>query len=254
MLQTQKYESLAVLAGGVAHDFNNLLTGILGNVGLAAMDLPEQHRSAHASLAAIEKSAQRAADLTRQMLAFSGKGRFVLQTLQLDELVRDAIGLLTSIVPGKVSLALETPSPPPPVEADASQLRQALTNLVLNAVDAVAAESGSIRVRVYGREALREDLEAMLGGETLPEGLYAVLEVSDDGVGMDEATLARIFDPFFSTKFVGRGLGLAATLGIVRGHRGAIRARSRPGGGSTFSLLFPSVSWSRLSAPGAKGC
>jgi PAS domain S-box-containing protein len=239
--QAQKLESLEVLAGGVAHDFNNLLTSILGNASLAAMDLTSRQNSAQSSLAAIESAARRAAELTRQMLAFSGKGRFVIEQLRLDELVHETLQLLASAIPKHLTLKIEVEPRQPVVEGDASQIRQALMNLVVNAAEAVGEGAGLVGVKVYGRRLSRAEAASLWGGSSLPGGLYSALEVSDSGAGMDDATMAKIFDPFFSTKFVGRGLGLAATLGIVRGHRGAIRVQSNPGAGSVFTLLFPSI-------------
>jgi two-component system, cell cycle sensor histidine kinase and response regulator CckA len=234
----QKLESLGVLAGGIAHDFNNLLMGILGNVGLALMELPARAPT-RPYVEKIESVALHAAELTNQMLAYSGKGRFIVQPLDLSRLVRETTHLLEMVISKKASLQFELAGGLPPVEADATQLRQVVMNLVTNASEAIGDRSGLITLRTGTAELGRAFLsEAVLDAE-LPEGRYVFIEVSDTGAGMDELTQARIFDPFFTTKFTGRGLGLAAVLGIVRGHGGTIRLSSERGRGTTFTVLFP---------------
>jgi len=236
----QKLESLGVLAGGIAHDFNNLLTGILGNVELALMDLPATS-PARASLVGIEGAAVRAADLCRQMLAYSGRGRFVIEVLDLSEIVMEMTHMLEVSISKKVRLTYNPMNNVPPVEADATQLRQIILNLITNASEAIGGGSGEISLAVGVMECDRSYLSGAFIDEVLPAGTYSYLEVTDTGSGMDEETIAKIFDPFFSTKFTGRGLGLSAVLGIIRGHRGAIKVDSEPGSGTRFRVLLPAV-------------
>ena len=238
MLQAQKLESLGVLAGGIAHDFNNLLMGVLGNADLAQMHLPPTG-AATDKIERIRTSAQRAAELCRQMLAYSGKGRFVVGPVDLNEVVHEIGELLRASVAKHVTLVYSLAPSLSMVDADVAQLRQLLMNLVTNASEAIEGESGSVVVTTSESWCDRDCLQGMLLDESLPEGPYVSLEVADDGCGMDAETVERIFDPFFSTKFTGRGLGLAAVLGIVRGHRGAIRVDSEPGRGTTVTLRLP---------------
>ncbi len=245
---SQKLESLGVLAGGVAHDFNNLLVGILGNAGLAMMQLRPESPVAPL-LKAIETAALRAADLTRQMLAYSGRGRFVIEPISLNGVIEEMVHLLGTVISKKAILRFELSPDLPVIDADATQIRQVLMNLVTNASDAIGDRSGVIAIRtgtvVVGLDELRDSYDQLL-----PEGTYVYCEVTDTGVGMDAATRARIFDPFFTTKFTGRGLGLAATLGILRGHHGAIHVDSAPGEGARFRVLLPARARSAtLSSP-----
>ena len=234
----QKLESLGLLAGGVAHDFNNLLVGILGNASLALMDIPPESPLREV-VADIETTALRAADLTKQMLAYSGKGRFVVHPVDLTALVREMAHLLQTVISKRAALRFDFASELPPVVADDTQLRQIVMNLITNASDAIGNNDGVITLRTGRREATREYLVSSYVDDALPPGPYAFIEVRDTGCGMDPQTLARIFDPFFSTKFTGRGLGLAATLGIVRGHHGTIKVESTPDVGTTFTVLLP---------------
>jgi PAS domain S-box-containing protein len=238
MLQSQKLESLGVLAGGIAHDFNNLLTGILGNADLARAELSPLS-PACASLEGIEGAARRAAELCRQLLAYSGKGRFLIEPVDLVELVEEMGHLLAVSITKKVVLKYHFGKGVPPVEADATQLRQVLMNLIVNASEAIGERSGVISVTTGLANCDAEYLRGCFSADGTQPGDFAYVEVADTGQGMDKATLDRIFDPFFTTKFTGRGLGLAAVLGIVRGHRGAIKVYSEPGRGTTFKLLFP---------------
>lgn len=238
MQHVQKLESLSVLAGGVAHDFNNLLVAILGNADLALMELPS-YSSTRPSLEEIKKAAQRAAGLSAQMLAYSGRGRFVVGPVNLSELVRGMEELLRATSSLKALLKYELAADLPLITADVTQIRQVVMNLVTNASESLGEASGTITIATKVVEADQTYLSQTYLGEALPEGRYVSLEVSDTGSGMDEATLARIFEPFFSTKFTGRGLGLPATLGIVRGHKGAVKVESTLGKGTTFTVLFP---------------
>ncbi len=237
--QTQKLESLGLLAGGVAHDFNNLLTGILGNASLAMSDTPADE-PVRKYLREIVDAAERAAFLTRQMLAYAGKGRFVTHTLDLGDLIREISTLIRTSIPKTAEIRLELAPDLPAVDADPGQMQQLVMNLVINGAEAIAENRpGTVEVRTSLRVITEEDVRDKDADNPLIPGKYVCLEVKDTGVGMDEATRARIFDPFFTTKFTGRGLGLAATLGIVKGHRGSIRVYSAPGRGTSFSVLIP---------------
>ena len=237
MLETQKLESLGVLAGGIAHDFNNLLTVIIANASLLRTE--EDNSGERASqLADIETAGHRAADLCRQMLAYAGKGQFVVSQVDVGGLVRETIDLLRVSVSKKAHLVLNLTPSPLAVEADASQIQQVVMNLVINASDALGDAAGEIRLTT--RRGRPEPVpQGVAHSFDLPEGECACLEVSDTGRGMDPETLARIFDPFFTTKFTGRGLGLAAVLGIIRACRGALTVESSPSRGTIFRLFLP---------------
>jgi two-component system, cell cycle sensor histidine kinase and response regulator CckA len=236
LLQMQKLESLGVLAGGIAHDFNNLLAGILGNTAAALAGLPEGSE-ARAALSDVIVGARRATDLTRQMLAYAGRTSAHPRALDLSEEVRN---LLPTLQPGpRHRLVLRLEGALPPVRADPDQLRQVLLALFANAREALGENVGTISFSTRLVEVGPADGEDFEGGGSLPPGWYAQLEISDDGVGMDAQTRARAFDPSFSTKFAGRGLGLAAVLGIVRAHRGGVRVRSNPGAGTSVEILLP---------------
>jgi PAS domain S-box-containing protein len=236
----QKLESLGVLTGGIAHDFNNLLVGILGNADLARQDLTVESPALE-SVHYIEVAARRAAELVRQMLAYSGKARFVIENLDLSAIVEEMTHLLETAISKKAVLRYDFSGNIPPVEGDATQLRQIVMNLITNASDAIGDQSGMISIRTGAMSCDRAYLDDTYLHDDLPEGTYSYIEVTDSGCGMDEATTRKIFDPFFSTKFTGRGLGLAAVLGIVRSHRGALNVYSVPDQGTTFKALFPSV-------------
>lgn len=237
---TQKLESLGVLAGGIAHDFNNLLMGMLGNAGLALMELPAD-TPARESVERIETAALRAADLTNQLLAYSGKGKFLVQPVSLSKLVEEMAHLLDTVISKKTVLRYDFAPDLPLVEADATQIRQVIMNLITNASDAIGESGGTITVRTGVMHMDRDYLTETYLDDDLPEGSYVFVEVTDSGMGMAKETVSKIFDPFFTTKFTGRGLGLAAVLGIVRGHQGAIKVYSEPGRGSTFKVLLPST-------------
>jgi len=236
----QKLESLGVLAGGIAHDFNNLLMAILGNTDLAMRSLSAASPG-HAHLQDIETAARRAADLCRQMLAYSGKGRFVVEPLALDEVILEMTRMLEVSISKKATLAYHLGQDLPTVAADATQIRQVLMNLITNASEALGDRSGVISIATGTMECDRAYLNETYLAEGLPEGTYVWVEISDTGVGMTADVQARMFDPFFSTKFTGRGLGMAAVLGIVRGHHGGIRVYSEPGRGTTIRVFFPAT-------------
>ena len=233
----QRMESLTLLAGGVAHDFNNLLVGILGNADLAMQDLPEDS-PVRTRIAGIDLAARRAAELARQMLAYSGRGRFVSETLDPARVIDEAIRLADSGLGHRARITTAVRPDLPAFQADPIQLQQVLMNLLMNALEAVG-DSGRIDVSAGTAELGQDDLDGGWHGAATVPGRYVYLQVSDDGVGMDGKVLARLFDPFFSTKFTGRGLGLAAVLGIVKGHSGAITVRSRPGAGASFRVHMP---------------
>lgn len=235
--EQQKSESLMVLAGGVAHDFNNLLTGILGNADLLSIHSPADSDSRKAADAIII-GAQRAADLVSKMLAYSGGGRVVAENVELDALVREMVDLLGASVARHCTLIYNSPGPLPLVETDPTHIRQVVLNLIVNAAEAVE-DDGVITVAT-GEELLdKAMLKQMTFGADIPAGRYVFIDVVDNGVGMNEETLARIFDPFFSTKDTGRGLGMAAVRGIVRSHRAALRVTSAVGQGTRFRIWFP---------------
>ncbi|MDQ5980663.1 MAG: hypothetical protein QG602_3640, partial [Verrucomicrobiota bacterium] len=238
LVESAKLESLGVLAGGIAHDFNNLLTGILGNASLARQELPPTSLG-QPMLDQIETAARRAADLCKQMLAYSGKGRFVVQRLDLNKLIEDTTHLLQISIAKNCVLRFSLAANLPAIKADATQLRQVIMNLVINGSEAIGNRSGVLALTTGVARVDHEYLKGFRPDASPPHGDYVFVEVSDNGCGMDAATLAKIFDPFFTTKFTGRGLGLAAVLGIVRGHKGGLKVYSEPGKGTTFKLFFP---------------
>jgi two-component system cell cycle sensor histidine kinase/response regulator CckA len=238
LMDAQKLESLGILAGGIAHDFNNLLTAILGNASLARIGIPESS-PLQPYLKRIEKTSVQAAELCKQMLAYSGRGKFTVRRIALNDMIREMNHLLEISINKKNVLRFEFADNLPPVSADPAQLQQVILNLVINAAEAIGDRSGVIRVCTGVTRADRDYLSRTHLAPELPEGDYVHLEVEDTGCGMDAPTQARIFDPFFSTKFTGRGLGLAAVLGIARGHQGALKVVSQPGHGSTFRFLLP---------------
>jgi PAS domain S-box-containing protein len=240
LLETQKFESLGILAGGIAHDFNNLLTAVLGNASLARIELPDESR-VQPCLAEIEIAAERAADLCSQMLAYSGRGRFFVSRLSLCNLVLENIELIQATVTRRARLELHLPENLPMVQGDATQLRQVLISLVSNAAEALGEGHGTVTIRVHAGTVDSAWLEqARFASDSLsPDAVF--LDVSDTGSGMDPDTLRRVFEPFYTTKFTGRGLGLAAVLGIVRGHQGAIRIKTTPGLGTTFTIALSAI-------------
>jgi signal transduction histidine kinase len=238
--EQQKSESLMVLAGGIAHDFNNLLTGILGNAELLAMQAPpdsSQRRAADA----IVIGAQRAADLVSKMLAYSGGGRVVAERVDLDALVSEMVDLLGASVARHCTVTYHSPGSLPLIETDPTQIRQVVLNLIVNAAEAVD-EDGAITVATGEQTLDHAMLQVMTFGADVQTGRYVFIDVADNGVGMNESTLSRMFEPFFSTKDTGRGLGMAAVRGIVRSHRAALRVTSAEGQGTRFRVWFPLAS------------
>ncbi len=236
--RTQRLESLGVMAGGIAHDFNNLLTTILGRAGLMRLQLPLDAEAGE-SLKEIEKASERAAGLCRQMLAYAGKNQIALEALNLSRIVEEMGALLQIAAPKPIELRLRLDPNLPPIESDAAQVRQVVVNLVTNAAEAMREAGGTIDLATGVMDCDEAYLSQGSPIVPPPPGRYVFLEVSDTGAGMDAATQAKIFDPFFSTKFPGRGLGLAAVLGIVLNNHGSLKFRSEPGHGSTFRVLFP---------------
>ena len=238
MQQLQKLESLGLMAGGIAHDYNNLLMGILGFAELILVrENPGDNITAYVKN--IEQAARRAAELTSQMLAYSGHGRFKVDYLDLSRIVQESQSLFSAAVSRKIQLVYDLETNLPLVEADIDQMRQMLLNLVTNASEAIGEESGTISIVTGTMDADKDYLTSTYINEELPEGRYVYLRVEDTGPGIEEHAISRIFDPFFTTKFTGRGLGLAAVLGIVRGHRGAIKVYSQEGQGTVITILLP---------------
>ena len=248
LLHAQKMDSLGALAGGIAHDFNNLLAVIMSNVELAISDLPTaspvQNSLTNALLAG-----KRAAELTRQMLAYSGRGRFVTTEVDLSNLVRGLSDLLKVSISKSVRLELNLASELPLIHADATQMHQVLMNLVTNASEAIGDKPGVVTVATSVRECDASFLADTRTSNKPKPGRYVILEVSDTGCGMDDTVRAKLFDPFFTTKFVGRGLGMAAVLGIVQGHQGAIMVSSKPKKGAVISVVLPAIAKMSESTP-----
>ena len=236
----QKLESLGVLAGGIAHDFNNLLAEILGNAELARRELAPDSPTL-ALFNDIEASAMRAVELTRQMLAYSGKAQLESRPLDLSRTIDAMAGVLRKTISPKAELRLELAAGLPLVDADLSQIQQVVTNLVINASEALRDGVGTITVRTERTDITAGELSQLEAQGELSEGAFVVIEVSDTGEGMYADTKQKMFDPFFTTKFVGRGLGLPAVLGILRGHHGAIIANTTVGRGTTIRVLFPAL-------------
>ncbi len=238
--QNQKMDSLGVLAGGVAHDFNNLLVGIMGNASLA-IDMLHTSSPLVPLLEDVILASQKAAELTRQMLAYAGRGRLVTEMTNLSALVQDMSDLVRTSISRRVRLDLRLDPDLPPIEADPTQIQQVVMNLLINGAEAVGEGFGTVTVTTGVRDENGPlAAEYFMGGDIKP-GPYVFLQVADSGCGMDAETKSRIFEPFFTTKFTGRGLGLAAALGIVRGHKGALKVESEPGTGSSFEILFPAL-------------
>ena len=239
--KAQKLEVLGMLAGGIAHDFNNLLVSMLGHASLAMLKLAP-NSPARAALQQVESSAERASELTRQLLAYSGKGRFVIEPVVLNGIIEEMATLLRVGISPNVELRTDFTVPLPAVDVDVAQMRQLVMNLITNASDAMEGGEGQIRIASRAVEADSAYLRDAFLEADLPAGTYVVLEVSDTGAGMDPETRARMFDPFFTTKERGHGLGLAAALGIVRGHKGSVRVYSEPGEGTCIQILLPAAS------------
>jgi PAS domain S-box-containing protein len=238
LLQKDKLESLGLLAGGIAHDFNNLLVGIMGNASLA-LETISSNNPARAMLKDVVLASETAGNLTRQLLAYAGKGRFIIEPVDLSDLVRQISNLLQTSIPKSVQLRLELMDGLPSFEADITQIQQLIMNLVINGAEAIEDAHGTVLITTGVQHVDEDYIATALTSAQISPGNYVNLQVHDNGAGMSQETLDRIFDPFFTTKFTGRGLGLAAVLGIVRGHNGAVKVYSTVGQGTTFKVLFP---------------
>lgn len=241
LLHAQKLESLGILAGGVAHDFNNLLAAIQGNLDLALLSVPETSPG-HARIRQAGIAVRRASELTRQMLAYSGKGRFLVQGINLNDFVRENVSMFQAVISKTITLDLRLAPDLPEISADFGQLQQVVMNLLTNASEAMGELPGTMTLTTSVVDCDEDFLAKSRVLEKPDPGRYVSLEVRDTGSGMDAQTMEHLFDPFYTTKFTGRGLGLAAVLGIVQGHGGAILVDSRLGEGTTFQVLFPAVS------------
>ena len=242
---TQKLESLGVLAGGIAHDFNNILTGVLGYAELTLADLNKLENANHTTSYVNEviKGSKRAADLTRQMLDFSGRGKFIVEAVDISAVTKDTAQFLQTSIPQNITLEMNIDSTLPPINGDSTQIQQVIMNLITNAADSIGEGHGIITLSTSSlwcdKDRLAKNLALAPDDIIQPSGNYIYFKISDTGSGMNEDTQTKIFDPFFSTKFTGRGLGLAAVLGIIRGHNGVITLDTEPGKGSTFHVYFP---------------
>ncbi len=245
---SQKLESLGVLAGGIAHDFNNILVSVLGNASLALEELPPA-TPARRYVEDIATASQRAAELCRQMLAYSGRGSFVIEPIDLSGLVAEMTHLLETTASKNALLQVMPESSLPLIRGDATQVRQVTMNLVINASEAVEEHGGIISVTTGISDCAEQEIAHLICDDDFRAGTYVYLEVADTGCGMDRETQDRLFDPFFTTKFTGRGLGMSAVLGIVRDHGGALHIWSEPGKGSTFRVLFPIAAEQTLETP-----
>jgi len=240
----QKLESLGVLAGGIAHDFNNLLTAIMGNASLAR-DSIEPTSPAYDNIKSIETASTRAAELAMQMLAYSGKGKFLIESINTRKLVEEISNLLEVSISKNVQLNFEFSEDAPNIKGDLSQIRQVIMNLITNASEAIGDQEGVITLATGRMECSESYLQQSNIvqptnlSNSLAAGLYSFVKVTDTGCGMDQETMEKVFDPFFTTKFTGRGLGMSAVLGILRGHHSALKATSEVGKGTSFTVLFP---------------
>ena len=239
LMDAHRLESLGVLAGGIAHDFNNILQAIIGNADLARSSV-QPGSTLDVLLEQIDVASERAANLVQQMLAYSGSGRFMVQPLELEPLVREACLLVARTQP-QVSVTCSCAPGLPSISADAQRVRQLVISLLMNAAEAFDGDPGEIAVELQALHGDRRVLAGFEYGDDCTEGTYVMLSVRDDGAGMDDETRSRAFEPFFTTKFTGRGLGLPAVLGITRSHRGALRVTTAPGAGSTFEVLLPAL-------------
>ncbi len=238
LLQSQKRESLQNLASGVAHDFNNLLTAILGHIELIKVFVDSSHPAFH-YLDSLEIAAQKGTDLSEKMLAFSGYGRYLMKGVNVEECVQEIAGDLETYTTKSIKLIFRHSGNLPKIEADYTQVQQVVINLVKNSAESIGDTSGTILVTTSFRQVERSEMENWIHDESVTEGSFICIEVSDSGQGMEASTIERMFDPFFTTKFVGRGLGLSAVLGIMQGHHGAVEVKSELGLGTVIRVYFP---------------
>lgn len=237
--ETQKFESIGLLAGGIAHEFNNLLTGIIGNASLATSVIAPDD-PARRYLNEVLTAADRSAKLVQQLLAYAGKGEFVIDNVELSDVVRNAVDLVRPSVPRNIQFRVALQPDLPAVRGDANQFQQLVTNLITNGVEALGDKDGIVSVATGAIDLAHESALAPQIGEITP-GSYSYVAVTDTGPGIRPDLMSHIFDPFFTTKFLGRGLGLAAVSGIVRAHKGAVSVVNRSGYGVTFTVYLPTV-------------
>ena len=238
LLRAQKYESLRLMAGGIAHRFNNSMQVVLGNLSLVMQDLPEG-TELYSTLKNVEKGATAAALLGEQLLACSGRGFYQLREIDLSASIKKIMYPIEALLPQSMELKMEMDDDLPKVRIDIGQLEIVLTALVTNSVEAMEEQAGTIIIKTSVGSYGKTELTAARMGEFLPEGPYVCLSVADTGCGMTGETTKKIFDPFFSTKFTGRGLGMATTLGVIHAHNGTIRVESELGTGSKIEILLP---------------
>jgi signal transduction histidine kinase/ActR/RegA family two-component response regulator len=239
--RADRLESLGVLASGVAHDFNNLLVAIRGNAELLRLQMPSASQLLLESLDEIDAATKRSADLCRQMMVYAGRSQPIAAPLDPARVIEESIRIVRGSISSKVTLAFEGPDPPCVVIADATQLGTAVVNLLVNAADAIGDSEGRIEIALSRREMDRDGLDRAHITAHAEPGRYVALEVTDDGVGMDAATIEHVFEPFFTTKVLGHGLGLSSVAGIARAHRGALVVQSAPGAGTRIAVLLPSA-------------
>ncbi len=240
MQQMQKLESLGVLAGGIAHHFNNLLAIILADAELVLMDL-EEDSPFRRDLNEIITATNRAAKIASQMLSYSGKGAFGSREMNVSKTIEDVQQLVEVSISSRSEVTFKLNPDIPNIYGNPDQIRQILINLVTNASEAIGKDTGTIDILTGSMRCTKSFWKEMVLDEGLAEGEYVTLEVIDTGIGIEEESLEKIFDPFFTTHFTGRGLGLSVVLGIVRGHKGAVKVYSKPGEGSTFKVFLPAL-------------
>ncbi len=248
--EARKFESLGLIAGGIAHDFNNLLVSVIGNAELAQLKVYDDPAAAHELLERISQAGQRGADLAKQLLTYAGKANIEPTPVHLNDTVTELARMLRSSMRSEVALQLELDPEEPVAQADSSQVTQVLLNLIVNAEEALAANGGAVTVSTGSVRLNQADLADRMFRDGAVPGDYVTLTVSDNGPGVDDATLVKMFDPFFSTKSVGRGLGLAATLGTLRSHRGALDVETSPGAGTSITAYLPANRTCRREASG----
>lgn len=246
--KAQRLESLGLLAGGIAHDFNNILVGVMGNACLAIDQLPKDD-PVQQRMEKIIGACQRASKIIHQILAYSGRVTADAHPLDINQLLDEMAEFLRAAVPKSVSLALAPGADLPLVDADHGQMQQVMTNLIINAVEAIGDKSGGVTIGTSSRELTPEEVLTGYPGQKMRAGRYVLIEVRDTGRGMSTDTLARIFEPFFTDKAKGRGLGLAAIRGIIHAHRGGVNVRSRVGEGTVFTIAIPASERSADQAP-----
>jgi PAS domain S-box-containing protein len=235
----ERLESLGLFAGGIAHDFNNLLMGVTANADLLLEEEPDLSEEVQEGLVTIKRAARSAADLTRQLLVYAGRGQIVAQSVRLDTLIQDTFRLIAAQVPAGIELRAELAADGPLIYADAGQVQQVIGNLVTNAIESLGSGPGGVVVRTRVEQLDQQALARFPHHSAVTPGGFAVLEVEDTGTGIGKAQLSRIFEPFYTTKFTGRGLGLASVLGIVHSHHAALRVRSAPDQGTCFEIAWP---------------